>query len=610
MAWHRGLQRFLTALAAALGIVACAPSGTDSAAVDAGPTVDEAVAFVAAVEEESEERYEFSAKLAWVQNNFLTADTQYLLSKRREEGQALGLKWARGAARFDGLELDYDTARKLRFLRQGFILPPPEDEALNEELARLRGELPAEYSAYQYCRSDDKCLDFEQMNIMMGESRDPEELKEIWTEWRKLSYDFDDRYARIVELGNQGSTEMGFSDIGAVWRLAYDMPPEDFAAELDNLIEQLSPLYKGLHCHVRAKLNEYYGDEVVDPTGPIPAHLLGNMWAQTWSNVYPLMGMTEGEAAYDLTQIIQERDMSEIDMVKTAENFFVSLGLGNLPESFWERSLFTRPRDRDIVCYASAWQIDTKSDVRLKQCIQMNAEDFGTLHHELGHNYYQLAYINQDISYQGSANDGFHEAVGDTLALSITPEYLMEIGYINELPDASNDLPMLMKSALDKIALLPWTYLVDQWRWKVFSGEVQQADYNKAWWDLRLKLQGLVPPEDRPPEAFDPGAKFHVPNHVPYTRYFLAQVLQFQFHRALCEAAGSSGPLHRCSIYGSKEAGAKLQAMMEMGATRPWQDALEAITGQRQMDATAIVDYYAPLLEWLDEQNQGRQCGW
>jgi peptidyl-dipeptidase A len=297
-------------------------------------------------------------------------------------------------------------------------------------------------------------------------------------------------------------------------------------------------------------------------------------------------------------------------MAKYAENFFTSLGFAPLPETFWERSLFTQPKDRDVVCHASAWDIDYKDDLRIKMCIQITDEDFRTLHHEEGHNFYQRAYDQQPFLYQDSANDGFHEAVGDTIALSVTPEYLKQIGLLDQVPDPSKDLGLLMKKALDKVAFLPFGLIIDQWRWKVFSGEIKPEDYNKSWWELRERYEGIRPPVPRTEKDFDPGAKYHVSANVPYMRYFLADILQFQLHRGLCQAAGIKGPLHRCSIYGNKEAGARLAKMLEMGASRPWPEALEVVTGQKQMDATAIIDYFAPLKTWLDEQNQGQKCGW
>ncbi|MEO8197964.1 MAG: M2 family metallopeptidase, partial [Thermoanaerobaculia bacterium] len=277
---------------------------------------------------------------------------------------------------------------------------------------------------------------------------------------------------------------------------------------------------------------------------------------------------------------------------------------------FWTRSMFLKPRDREVVCHASAWDVDQKDDLRIKMCIQVNEDDFSTIHHELGHNYYQRAYNDKTTLFLDSANDGFHEALGDTVALSVTPAYLQTLGLIDKEPPADADIALLLQKALDKVAFLPFGLIIDKWRWEVFSGEVSPEHYNQAWWDLKLKYQGVVPPAARSEADFDPGAKYHVPGNTPYMRYFLADVLQFQFQRALCQAAGEKGPLHRCSIYGSKVAGEKLAAMMAMGASKPWPDALEALTGQRQMDASAILDYFAPLQTWLDSQNQGQVCGW
>jgi peptidyl-dipeptidase A len=404
--------------------------------------------------------------------------------------------------------------------------------------------------------------------------------------------------------------ELGFDNLGTMWRSGYDMGPAAFPGVLDELWDQAGPLYNALHCHVRAKLGEFYGSDTVPQDGPIPAHLLGNMWAQSWENIYDLVAPPTAAGAYDLTEILVERGFDATGMVRTGEAFFSSLGFPELPATFWERSLFTKPADRDVVCHASAWSIDEKDDLRIKMCIDVNAEDFKTIHHELGHNYYQRAYKEQTHLYRNSANDGFHEALGDTLSLSITPAYLTQIGLLESEPDASGDIGLLMVQALEKIAFLPFGLVVDQWRWRVFAGEVGPEGYNELWWQLREQYQGVGAPNERPADAFDPGAKYHVPGNTPYSRYFLATILQFQFHRALCETAGFEGAIHRCTIYGSKQAGERLQAMMEMGRSRPWPEALEVLTGSREMDASAILDYFAPLQAWLDEQNAGRQCGW
>jgi peptidyl-dipeptidase A len=326
--------------------------------------------------------------------------------------------------------------------------------------------------------------------------------------------------------------------------------------------------------------------------------------------VYPLVAPANADAGYSLTDILKRRHASAIDMVRMGERFYTSLGFAPLPQTFWERSLFVRPRDRDVVCHANAWDIDTADDLRIKLCIEPTAEDFTTIHHELGHNFYQRAYKDQPVLFRDSANDGFHEAIGDTIALSVTPEYLVKIGLLDKAPDASRDIGLLMTRALEKIGFLPFGLLIDQWRWKVFAGEIAPAHYNAAWWDLKLKYQGVAPPSPRDERFFDPGAKYHVPDNTPYTRYFIAAILQFQFHRALAKTAGCTMPLHRCSIYESKEAGRRLNAMLSMGLSHPWPDALEALTGARQMDATAILDYFAPLSAWLDDQLKGQKVGW
>jgi peptidyl-dipeptidase A len=375
----------------------------------------------------------------------------------------------------------------------------------------------------------------------------------------------------------------------------------------------MKPLYLALHTYVRTKLNEKHGDAVQPATGAIRADLLGNMWAQEWGNIYPLVAPEgAGDVGYDLTELIEAKGMSEIDMVKAGEGFFSSVGFAPLPETFWERSLFVKPADREVQCHASAWNIDNVDDVRIKMCIKKNADDFVTIHHELGHNYYQRAYNQQDYLHLNGANDGFHEAIGDMVALSITPEYLVQIGLLDraDVPGPEKDIGLLLRQAMDKVAFLPFGLLVDKWRWGVFDGSITPATYNQAWVDLKREYQGITPPVERPADAFDPGAKYHIPGNTPYMRYFLARVLQFQFFKAACDQAGWTGPLHRCSFYGNEEVGKNLNAMLEMGASQPWPDALEAFTGTREMSGTAMAEYFAPLKAWLDEQNKGKTQGW
>lgn len=608
------INRHFPALLLLLVLFACKPADDSSVTALPDPgelTVNDAVEFVAQAETELAGLLVENDRMAWVYSNFITGDTEALAALSNKKFTESMVDFAVEAAKYYEIEgLDSDTRRKLNILRSAITIPAPRDAAKMAEQSEIGARLGGMYGKGEYCYANGECLDLGSLSDIMAESRDPDALLEAWNGWRKVSPPMKDLYARQVELANEGAMELGFSDLGAMWRSAYDMPPEDFPAKLDRLWEEVNPLYEALHCHVRAKLGEQYGTDLVTQDGPIPAHLLGNMWAQDWSNVYPLVAPEEVEASYDLTAILKERGFDAITMVEAGEAFFSSLGFDELPETFWERSLFVKPEDREVVCHASAWDVDEKDDLRIKMCIKVNAEDFKTIHHELGHNYYQRAYNKQDFFYRSGANDGFHEAVGDTIALSMTPEYLQKIGLLENVPAASGDIALLMKRALEGIAFLPFGLMVDQWRWQVFAGQTDPEGYNDLWWQLREKYQGVKAPNERPADAFDPGAKYHVPGNTPYTRYFLARILQFQFHRSLCEIAVDEGPIHRCSIYGNKQAGERLNAMLEMGRSKPWPDELEALTRQREMDATAMLDYFAPLQEWLDEQNEGRQCGW
>ena len=586
----------------------------------AQPTIADARKFMDDAEQRLLVLSNEAQQASWVEENFITSDTESLAALENERATDEQVRLAKESKRFDAITLPPDLARKMRLLRIGFTLATPADPKESEEVSRLAAELDGMYGKGKYCppalaSSDKKCLDIGDITRIMATSSNPAELLDAWKGWHAISPPMRKDFTRFVELSNQGARELGFRDTGAMWRSKYDMPPDDFAKELDRLWAQVRPLYLSLHAYVRNRLREKYGDAVVPANGPIPADLLGNIWAQDWSNIYPLVAPPGADPGYDLTRILKDRKTQPLDMVRYGESFFKSLGFAPLPATFWERSLFVKPRDRDVVCHASAWDVDSVEDLRIKMCIDITAEDFTTIHHELGHNFYQRAYDKQPFLFRDSANDGVHEAIGDTIALSVTPEYLVKIGLLDRAPDSSKDIGLLLRRALEKVAFLPFGLLIDQWRWRVFSGETPPDKYNQAWWDLRTKYQGIAPPMERSELDFDPGAKYHVAANVPYTRYFLSFIMQFQFHRALaraagCPVAGSGTPLSRCSIYGSKEAGEKLNKMLEMGLSRPWQEALYEMTGERDLDASAILDYFAPLQKWLDEQNKGKPAGW
>ncbi len=597
------------AAAFALALGGCNGGSATTAAKPDAPT------FLASAEKELSEFSDYANRIAWVNANFITEDTDWLAARSGSEGTLLGVRLANGTKDYANAALTPEQKRKMSILLAGMVIPAPstgtpeDQKKISDELNTITTNLQSSYGKGKFT-IDGKELNLEELSGIIADSRDPKKLQQAWEGWQTIAVPMAKDYARMVEIGNAGAKELGFSDIADMWLSNYDMPSKDMEATVEKLWSQVQPLYNDLHCYTRAKLNQKYGDAVQSKTGPIRADLLGNMWAQQWNGIYDIVAPPASDPGFDLTKALVAKNYDAVKMVKTGEAFYTSLGLPALPDTFWTRSLITRPRDREVICHASAWDLDNLDDIRIKMCTQVNAEDFSTVHHELGHNFYQRAYKGQDFLFRNGANDGFHEAIGDFVALSITPEYLKEIGLISKVPSADADIGLLMDRALEKVAFLPFGLKVDKWRWQVFRGETTPAQYNQAWVDLGLKYQGITPPGPRPADAFDAGAKFHVPGNTPYLRYFLSFILQFQFQKAACEQAGWTGPLHRCSIYGNKEVGAKFTKMLEMGASKPWPDALEAFTGTREMDGSALVSYFAPLQVWLKEQNKGQTCGW
>jgi peptidyl-dipeptidase A len=589
------------------------------------PTIQDAREFLEQAEEDLVASNLIGARAAWINANFVTYDTNALVAQTSAESAKLRTRLANEAKRFNDITLPEDMRRKIDMLKRGSNFPAPSRDGAAEALSKIMAELDATYATGEFQidttnpavieilgEVEGDTINLGQASRLMANLRDADLLEQVWTGWRTVSPSMKSDYARMVKLINEGAQELGYADAGDLWRAGYDMDAEAFATEVDRLWDQVNPLYEQLHCYVRANLNETYGDEVVPLDQPIRADLLGNMWAQQWGNIYDLAKPEDAGEGVDVTALLKENDYDALKMVQTADDFFVSMGFAPMPDTFWERSLITKPRDREVQCHASAWDLDDQEDIRIKMCTEVTGEDFQTVHHEIGHNIYQRAYKDQPVFYKDGANDGFHEAIGDMIALSITPEYLVRIGLLDEadIPGEDADIALLMSTAMNKIAFLPFGLLVDKWRWQVFDGTLSPDEYNDGWWALRTEYQGIRPPNDRPADAFDPGAKYHIPGNTPYMRYFLAHILQFQFHKAACDQAGFEGPLHRCSVYGNELVGERFNAMLEMGSSQPWPDALEAFTGTRDMDGSAIIEYYAPLIEFLENANEGRSCGW
>ena len=615
-------MKLLCTSLAALAIASAAPAAAQNAAPAAATadaaypmTPQGAADWVAMVESEMGDFGVEYARVSWVNSTYITPDTDALAAKYGAQATEMSVRYANEAAKYAQVQgLDAHVARKLDILRNGIVMPAPVRDGAATELNEIATSLNSQYGKGKGTL-DGQEISGSDIEAEMGNlERTPDEYAEMWTSWHdNVGAPMRDDYLRMTAIANEGAKELGFADLGAMWRSNYDMDPDQFAAETERMWQEVKPLYMALHTYVRSKLNEKYGDAVQPASGPIRADLLGNMWAQEWGNIYPLVAPAgAGDIGYDLTELIEQKGLDEIQMVRTGEQFFSSLGFAPLPGTFWERSQFVKPRDREVVCHASAWDVDNVDDLRIKMCIKKNADDFVTIHHELGHNYYQRAYNKQDYLYLNGANDGFHEAIGDMVALSITPEYLVQIDMLqpNQVPGTDKDIGLLLRQAMDKVAFLPFGLMVDRYRWGLFDGSIPAGELNKGWNDLRLEYQGIVPPVERDETKFDAGAKYHVPGNVPYTRYFLARILQFQFFKAACDQAGWDGPLHRCSFYGNEEVGKNLNAMLEMGASKPWPDALEAFTGERQMSGEAMVEYFAPLKAWLDEQNAGKTEGW
>ncbi|HEX7781177.1 MAG TPA: M2 family metallopeptidase [Sphingobium sp.] len=603
-------KTFLSAAALAVALAAYPLAAQTMPA----PTAADADAFLARAEAAMVAHDLTQNRVDWINATYITDDTDALAAEVGAKRTAMNVDFALEAAKYANVPgLSAETQRRLNLVRTKLVLPAPTTPGAAQQLNDLSTRLQSAYGKGKGTLRGQP-INGSDIEAEMGTDRNPDELKEMWVSWHdNVGAPMRADYAKMVGIANAGAKELGYADTGAMWRSKYDMPADDFAKLTDRLWSEVKPLYDDLHCYTRSKLNEKYGDAVQAKTGPIRADLLGNMWAQEWGNIYDIVAPKgAGDVGYDTTELLKAKGYDPLKMVKAGEGFYSSLGFAPLPQSFWDRSQIVKPRDREVVCHASAWDLDNKDDIRIKMCTKVNGDDFVTIHHELGHNYYQRAYNKQAFLYLDGANDGFHEAIGDFVALSITPDYLVKIGLLDpaNVPSADKDIGLLLRQAMDKVAFLPFGLLIDKWRWGVFDGSIPENGYEKAWTDLRKQYQGIIPPVERDETRFDAGAKFHIPGNTPYTRYFLARLLQFQFYQAACKQAGWKGPLHRCSFYGDKAVGEKLNAMLEMGASKPWPDALQAFTGSRQMSGKPMLAYFAPLQKWLKAQNKGKQCGW
>lgn len=635
------------AVAASLALVGCnrapSPDAASQAGASAVPEGETADQFIARVNAELKALMPELTASQWLSSTYINDDSQLLAAKYNERYLAQLNSWIEQARRFEGQQMSADTARAINLLKLGASMPPPRNPEHLAELTRIASKMEGTYGAGQYCTGEGearRCRQLGQLEDVLRSSRDYDAQLDAWQGWHSIAQPMRADYTRFVELVNEGARDLGFADAGEAWRSGYDMPPAQLAAETDRLWGQVKPLYEQLHCYTRARLDARYPGRGTVDGSLLPAHLMGNMWQQDWGNLWDVLQPYPNAGSLDVTgalernyqtllneQMVKENALIDSDrradiaqaallenakrMNRRAEDFYVSLGMPRLPDSFWTKTQFIKPRDRDVVCHASAWDMNMAGDVRTKMCTKPNEEDFTTIYHELGHVYYYLAYNGRPPLFQNGAHDGFHEAIGDTIVLAMTPQYLQSIGLVGEQQQTQESLVnSQMRMALAKVAFMPFGLMIDRWRWGVFDGSITPENYNSAWWSLKAQYQGVAPATARGEEFFDAGAKYHVPGNTPYTRYFLSHVLQFQFYKALCDASGHTGPLYECSFYGNKAAGEKFWAMLEKGNSQPWQQTMRELTGGEQMDAAPVLEYFAPLQAWLTEQNEGRSCGW
>lgn len=642
---HRHLLLALAIGAGLVTLAACKKNepATDSAATPAAPKGETADQFIARVNDEFKKMYPEMTAAQWLSSTYINDDSQLLAAKGNERYLTQLNSWIEQAKKFEGQQMSPETARAIQLLKLATAMPAPKDPAKLAELTQIATRMEGTYGAGTYCTGEGdakKCRQLGELEDVLRSSRDYDAQLDAWQGWHTIAQPMRKDYTRFVELVNEGSKEMGFADTGEMWRSGYDMTPAEIAAETDRLWGQVKPLYEQLHCYTRTKLQATYGVEKGQVNGLLPAHLMGNMWQQDWGNLWDMLEPYKGAGSLDITGALEKQYQADYQaalakagpgpgtdklfqaereaqlqvakqMTERAQDFYTSLGMPKLPESYWAKTQFIKPMDRDVVCHASAWDMNMSGDVRTKMCIKPNEEDFTTIYHELGHVYYYLAYNKLPPLFQTGAHDGFHEAIGDTMVLAMTPDYLKSIGMVGEQQQSNEALiNAQMRMALAKVSFMPFGLMIDRWRWGVFDGSIKPTDYNKAWWELKAKYQGVAPATARGEDFFDPGAKYHVPGNTPYTRYFLSHVLQFQFYKGLCDAAGYKGPLYNCSFYGNKAAGQKFWAMLEKGASQPWQATLKELTGGEKMDAGAVLEYFAPLQDWLKQQNEGQTCGW
>ncbi|CAG0912459.1 unnamed protein product [Notodromas monacha] len=598
----------------------------------------DAIAFLERYNTESSRLLNKGIILDWAYNTNITDANAEASTAASLELQAFSLASFNEALEFDSTNFSEDTQRQLKSVGAK-QLPEAEQQTLSEVLTLLRGiftnilciemhvqiilrqilsNMSRIYGSGQVCWEDGQCSVLEgtedSLSTLFATSTDEPKLRYAWEQWRtNVGRPMKPYYEQYVELKNQLAVIRNYTDYGHEMRSRYEI--DDFELSMEEIYNTTLPYYLELHAYVRRKLYDTYGPEVVDLEGPIPAHLLGDMWGRFWNNIYNLTEPYPGLQSVDPTPQMVAQGYTPERMFRQGDAFYQSMGLKAVPDTFYELSMIEKPQDgREVVCHPTAWDFFDGQDYRIKMCTVVSFDDFLVIHHEMGHIQYFMQYSDLPTVYRDGANDGFHEAIGELMSMAVsTPKHLETIGLIDEVVENPDlDINFLLKTSFGSLSTLPFHYVMDLWRWRAFRGEYPDNQWNDEFWKLKESLVGVKAPVERTPEDLDPPALFHISGDYDMMRYFTRTILQFQFFESLCEASGHQGPIYKCDFSGSTAAGDRLAALLRMGRSKPWPDALEELTGQREMDVNPLLNYFAPLYNWLQTENKrlNNKIGW